>query len=71
LAPGALGAAVPLLLIAACPLGMVLMGVMGMGMMGGRRDQPNTDGDTDEVRKLRAEVARLREGTRPVTAPRS
>jgi hypothetical protein len=75
-APGAFGAALPLLLVAACPLGMLLMGVMGVGMATGRRRGGGDDAEDhpDEVRQLRAEVARLREEprpqTRPVTAPR-
>jgi hypothetical protein len=75
-APGAFGAALPLLLLAACPLGMVLMGVMGLGMATGRArgGDDDTEDDPDEVRQLRAEVARLREEarpqTRPATAPR-
>ncbi len=78
LAPVGLGVALPLLLIAACPLGMVLMGLMGVGMMGRHRDHPSTaddtDGDTNELRDLRAEVARLRHEAgseaHPATAPR-
>jgi drug/metabolite transporter (DMT)-like permease len=56
-APGGFGAVAPVLLVAACPLAMVLMGV---GMIGGGRlvgrggDDP--DRDTDEVREPRAEA---------------
>lgn len=50
-------ALLPLLLVLACPLGMLLMagGMAGMGRRG--RTNPN---DEDEVARLRAEVAELR-----------
>jgi hypothetical protein len=67
-APGGFGAIVPILLVAACPLAMLLMGV---GMVGGGRllgrGGDDTDGDTDEVRHLRAEVTRLRDQARSET----
>ena len=60
--------ALPLLLLAACPLAMVVM-MRGMGGMSAGRGDPaatatdRTDGSTpphDEVMRLRAEVDRLR-----------
>jgi membrane protein implicated in regulation of membrane protease activity len=56
------GAVLPLLLVAACPLSMlVMMGGMA-GMARNKRDDHNTTPtDTDELAQLRAEVADLRE----------
>ena len=61
--------ALPLLLLAACPLAMIFM-MRGMGGMAARRGDPGrgsterTDGPTpapqDEAVRLRAEVGRLR-----------
>jgi hypothetical protein len=58
------GAALPLLLVAACPLMMLVMMIGGMAGLG--RDKHNeeatsTHADADEVARLRAEVAELRE----------
>ena len=59
LAPGVAVAAVPLLVLAACPLSMVLM-MRAMGSAGSCKT--NDDGETnpDEVAQLRAEVEALR-----------
>jgi hypothetical protein len=56
------GAVLPTLLIAACPLSMlVMMGGMA-GMARNKRDENNTTPtDADELTQLRAEVADLRE----------
>ena len=66
-APNLIGAALPLLILAACPLSMVVM----MKAMSGSNQQsePTTAGDNEgtdtdidaELASLRAEVARLRE----------
>ena len=62
LAPTAALAVLPLLLVAACPLAMLLMGGM---MMGGRHDsgQPaalaSSPGKADEIASLRAQVEEL------------
>lgn len=56
------GALLPLLVVAACPLMMLVMmgGMTGM-MRGKRNDDTNTaSGEDDEVARLRAEVAELR-----------
>jgi amino acid transporter len=60
-APGVAAAAVPLLVLAVCPLSMLLM-MRAMGSMG-RCDSGDAGGakaDPDEVARLRAEVAALR-----------
>ncbi len=63
LAPEAIGAALPLMLFAACPLSMMLM---MRAMSGNRDDSCSTGGDQsqtstmDEVAALRAEVQHLR-----------
>lgn len=58
LAPGLAATAVPLLLLAACPLSMVLM-MRAMGSMRSCKDQRGS-GDLDEVARLRAELEALR-----------
>lgn len=65
IAPGSIGAALPLLIIAACPLSMLFM----MRVMSGDRTSPPAKSNpldsstTDhEVALLRAEVADLRNG---------
>lgn len=55
IAPGSFATVVPLLVIAACPLSMLVM-MRAMSSGGGRSE---TAGD-DEVAALRAEVASLR-----------
>lgn len=57
LAPGVAAAAVPLLVLAVCPLSMLLM-MRAMGSMGSGARQRDT-GDGDEVTRLRAEVEAL------------
>ena len=57
LAPGTAAAAVPLLVLAACPLSMLLM-MRAMGSMGSCARQHDT-GDGEEVSRLRAEVEAL------------
>jgi hypothetical protein len=60
-APGVAAAAVPLLVLAVCPLSMLLM-MWAMGSMG-LRDAAGAGGakaDADEIARLRAEVAALR-----------
>ncbi len=60
LAPGVAAAAVPLLVVAACPLSMLLM-MRAMGSTGACRTKDHTtDASADEVAQLRAEVAALR-----------
>lgn len=61
-APNALAAALPLLLLAACPLSMILMMRMMPGMTA--KADPvaeglTQDGSTDELAALRAEVQHL------------
>ncbi len=71
LAPGVAVAALPLLVVAACPLSMLLM-MRAMGSMGAcKREDDTTSANADELAQLRAEVAALRaerqspsEGTR-------
>jgi hypothetical protein len=57
LAPDLIGASLPLLLLAACPLSMV---VMMRAMSRDRAASSPEVAGTDEVSALRAEVARLR-----------
>lgn len=57
LAPGAAAAAVPLLVLLACPLSMVLM----MGAMGAMGARGASGGEESEVADLRAQVAALRD----------
>ncbi|MBW3556529.1 MAG: DUF2933 domain-containing protein [Actinobacteria bacterium] len=62
LAPGAATAALPLLVLAACPLSMLLM-MRAMGSMGGggcKTKNDASDTNSDEVAQLRSEVAALR-----------
>ncbi|HXH59009.1 DUF2933 domain-containing protein [Iamia sp.] len=74
LAPDLIGAALPLLVLAACPLSMVVM----MRAMSKDRAASSPEGagaDADEVSALRTEVARLRmerdhPGDAPVGEPR-
>lgn len=64
LVPGAATAALPLLVLAACPLSMLLM-MRAMGSMGGgdcKTKKEASDTNDDEVAQLRAEIAELREG---------
>ncbi len=57
-APGAIGAALPLLLLAICPLSMF---VMMRAMSGGKSKSDAPDqSESSEVNELRAEVERLR-----------
>lgn len=65
-APNLIGAALPLLVIAACPLMMIFM-MRGMsGMSGGKERSDSTDDTSEatstggELADLRAEVERLR-----------
>ncbi len=61
-APGVAAAAVPLLVLAACPLSMLLM-MRAMGTTGRcttSHDAPGPAADADEVARLRAEVEALR-----------
>ena len=57
-APGWAAAALPLLIVAACPLSMLLM-MRAMRPMGSSKTTDVPD-DADEVARLRAEVATLR-----------
>jgi len=75
-APSAFGRVLPLLLVAACPLGMLLVarGMVGAGRTG-ERERP-ADGNTtvpdavqDEIAQLRQEVERLRAGEATVSPP--
>ncbi len=59
LAPGAAVAALPLLVLAACPLSMLLM-MRAMGSMGSCRTKDDREPNSDEVAQLRDEVAALR-----------
>lgn len=58
LAPDMIGAALPLLILAVCPLSMLLM--MKMMAPGGSKADAAADGRGDEVTALRAEVDKLR-----------
>lgn len=62
-APNLIGAALPLLILAVCPLSMIVM-MRGMSRNGGSScadDQQTRETDIDaELTNLRAEVARLR-----------
>lgn len=61
-APNAIGAVVPLLFLAACPLSMIWM----MWAMSGGRSTPTPPAvESDDVASLRAEVERLRADRRP------
>lgn len=67
-APGVAGAVLPVLLVAACPLSML---VMMRGMHGGQRGAGTTppgDARDAEVARLRAEVAELK-GSQPQPQP--
>lgn len=57
LAPGVFTAVLPLLIIAVCPLSMVVMMVM-MGRGSGEAKRPRDDGPADEA-DVRAELAQL------------
>lgn len=60
LAPNLIGAALPLLVLAVCPLSMIVM----MKAMSGNNAEPPSGSDTDvdaELARLRAEVADLRD----------
>lgn len=60
LVPGLAVAAVPLLVLAVCPLSMLLM-MRAMGSMGSCKTKDDTTGtNSDELAQLRAEVAALR-----------
>ena len=58
-APGAAGAALPTLLLAACPLSMLLM-MVGMRGGGDRRAGNPSEAEAAEVARLRAELEELR-----------
>ncbi len=58
LAPGLAAAAVPLLVLAACPLSMLLM-MRAMGSTGSCKTSGDTGTNAAEVAQLRAEVAAL------------
>lgn len=55
-----LGGVLPLLLVAACPLSMLVM-MGGMAGMARRRETPPDTSGEDELARLRAEVAELRD----------
>ncbi len=59
LAPGTAAAAVPLLVLAACPLSMLLM-MRAMSSMGSCKTKEDAEAKPYEVAQLRAEVAALR-----------
>lgn len=59
LAPGAVAAAVPLLVLAACPLSMVVM-MRAMGSKGGCKTKDAPDETDDDVARLRTEASALR-----------
>ncbi len=60
LVPDLFGAALPLLILAACPLSMLLMMRMMSGATKGSTDTERSSGDVDELAQLRGEVDRLR-----------
>ena len=60
LVPDLFGAALPLLILAACPLSMLLMMRMMSGSKKGSTDTEQSSGDVDELAQLRGEVDRLR-----------
>ena len=71
-APNLFGAALPLLIVAACPLSMLLM----MRMMSGSGNAscstaPSEDSGDAELAQLRAEVERLRAEQQGVARPTS
>lgn len=72
LAPGSIGAALPVLLLAACPLSMLLM---MRAMAGDRSTTTNAAGEavdgsiSEEVARLRAEVTELRRTASTETPP--
>jgi choline-glycine betaine transporter len=76
LAPDLIGAALPLLVLAACPLSMVvMMRAMSKDRAASSPEGAGADADADEVSALRTEVARLRmerdhPGDAPVGEPR-
>ena len=59
LVPGAAAAAVPLLILAVCPLYMMLM-MRAMGSRGSCTTKDDDETNADEVAQLRAEVSALR-----------
>lgn len=65
-APNLIGAALPLLLVAACPLSMLLMMRAMSGMSGAKNGSCSTKGTDEatsadrELAELRAEIVRLR-----------
>lgn len=61
--PGLVAAAVPLLILAACPLSMVLMMRMMSRSADGSDGPPARTDTDDELSQLRAEVATLRAAT--------
>ena len=58
--PDLFGAALPLLILAVCPLSMLLMMRMMSGSTKGSTDTEGSSGDVDELAQLRGEVDRLR-----------
>ncbi|MBW3644593.1 MAG: DUF2933 domain-containing protein [Actinobacteria bacterium] len=61
LVPDLFAAALPLLILAACPLSMLLMmRMMSGGSTKGSTDTEGSSGDVDELAQLRGEVDRLR-----------
>lgn len=57
LSPGLLGGLAPVLIMAVCPLSMLLM---MRGMPGGEQEAPATAGDDRQLRELEEEVNRLK-----------
>ena len=66
LAPGAAAGAVSLLVLAACPLSMVLM-MRAMGCAGRGTTEDGAETNADEVARLRAEIIDLRQ--QPAATP--